>query len=536
MTPGRRWAAFLLLLACHVYFLQIYKHFISPNELSRLLLTSAIVDDRTLTIDQAIARYGETQDRASFQGHFYSDKAIGASLLAIPPFTLMRAVEFATGATFTTQTAIFWLRVFTVTIPSLLFLHFLCKLWLLLKPESRYVPHFVFLHLFGTIAFTYSNQFISHNLLGIALFCSAFYLNECRSTRNPLPKHILLAGLFAGLALLLEFPAAVPVAVLCIVAFYVLRKPTTVAYFVIPVLLCAILILGYNYLIFGTPWDVTYRHMTHSFHTTKHAEGIVGMGLPKLEALHGLLFSRHHGLFFISPFLLLAIPGFYQMTKNHTFLANVFILLVLAIILTYSGFSYWIAGWNFGPRYITPVIPFLSTAAFYFADSFLQKGSWNRSIVGAAGLWSVLCVTVATITFPFPPDMLKDPLFFLHFSLLFNNATGNAVLNNPWFFFPLLLCTWILLVFDSAKRTIPFVPVLLALGLASLLFVVAFFSAPDRVAMDYYARGSVYLYLGKYDLAYSEMQLALSAKPDEKTLAMIRKRMNDLGHLKRNER
>jgi hypothetical protein len=531
---GKSWAVFALLIACHVYFLQIYPHFISPNEVSRLLLTSAILDDHTLTIDHAMERYGRPQDRAFFNGHHYSDKAIGTSLLGLPALAIIRVVENVFSFRLSTPVTLFWIRLFTVTIPSLFFLILVVRFWRELRPGSQYLPHFVFLYVFGTIAFTYSSQFVSHLLLGITLFCSAYFLNECRLRRQDNPrKQILLGGLFAGLSLLLEFPAAVPVGILCIFAIATLRKMNKVVYFALPVLISVFLILGYNQLIFGTPWDVTYKHMTHSFHTAKHAEGVVGMGLPKLDALHGLLFSRHHGLFFISPFLLLSIPGFYRMSRSPewSFLGNLFMAIVLAIILTYSAFSYWIAGWNFGPRYITPVVPFLCTAAFFFADEYLEKSLFRRAIFAATGIWSVLCVTLGTITFPFPPDNLRDPIFFLHFPLLLNGATGKTLPGNPWFFFTLLLCTLLVLTYRQETFGKSITVAGTAVALAILLFLLGFLSRPAPSAMEYYARGSVYLYLGKYHNSYSEMQLALTANPDLNARVMIQKRISDLSRL-----
>jgi hypothetical protein len=531
---GKCWAVFALLLACHIYFLQIYPHFTSPNEVSRLLLTSAILDDHTLAIDQAMERYGRPQDRAFFNGRHYSDKAIGTSLLGLPALALIRIAENILAFRFSVEVTVFWIRLLTVTVPSILFLVLLVKFWQKLRPGSKYLPHFVFLYLFGTIAFTYSSQFVSHLLLGITLFCSAHFLNESRLREQENPrKQILLSGLFAGLSLLLEFPAAVPVAILCIFAMAALRNLKKFIYFAFPILIAVLLILGYNQLIFGTPWDVTYRHMTHSFHAAKHAEGLVGMGLPKLEALHGLLFSRHHGLFFISPFLLLSIPGFYRMSRRTewSFLANLFMAIMLAIILTYSAFSYWVAGWNFGPRYITPVIPFLCTAAFFFADEYMEKSPFRRTIFAATGIWSALCVTIGTITFPFPPDNLRDPIFFLHFPLLMNGATGKSLAGNPWLFFTLLVCTLVVLTYRQQPPGKSYAVAASAVGLAILLFVLGFLSRPAPSAMEYYARGSVYLYLGQYKHSYSEMQLALTANPDLNARAMIQKRMADISRI-----
>jgi hypothetical protein len=531
LEGSRRWTVFGLLLLCHIYFLQIYPHFISPNELSRLLLSSAIVDDHSLTVDGAIKRFRNTQDKAFFDGHFYSDKAIGVSLLAIPAFIIIRAVESIFRTLLSTQMTILLLRILTVTIPSLLFLKILTAFWLKLRPDARYIPYFVFLHLFGTIAFTYSGQFISHYLLGIFLFCSVYYLNEYWS--GAAAKNILFAGLFSGICLLMEFPAVLPVGVIGLFALFTTRTLHHRILFVLSVLPFIFLILIYNYLIFGTPWDVTYRHMTHSFHVSQHAQGIVGMGIPKIAALYGLLFSRHHGMFFISPFLLLSIPGFFRMITSDTWsrAGKLFLGIVITTILTYSAFSYWIAGWNFGPRYITPALPFLSTAAFYYGEEYLQKSTISRIIFATLAIWSVVCVTVGTITFPFPPANLLDPIFFLNFPLLLNGATGTSLGGSVWIFFAILFCTFLVLTFPKSETQIHTSAVgrgFVAVLLSGLLFGVAFLSRPAPSAMEYYARGSVYLYLGQYKHSLSEMYLALDADPDLKSRQLIEKRVADL--------
>ncbi len=533
---GKKWAIFGLLLACHVYFLQIYPHFISPNELSRLLLTSAMVDDHSLSVDNAIKRYGHTQDMASFGGHYYSDKAIGVSVLGIPAFLAMRGAEFVSGIQFSTPAAIFWLRLITITVPSILFLGLFSKFWSRLKPDSKYIPHFVFLHLFGTVVFTYTMQFVSHYLLGIFLFSSACYLNEYRIDEQRPARLLILAGVFAGFSLLLEFPAIFPVTVIGIFALTVVRVFRRFVYFAVPVVSAVVLILLCNYAIFGTPWDVTYRHMTSSFHVSAHAKGIVGIGFPTLEALYGLLFSRHHGLFFISPFLLLSLPGYYYLlaTERWSFLAGLFIGIVVSTVLIYSAFSYWIAGWNFGPRYLTSIIPFLSTAAFYFGDDFLRKDLLSRSAFVAVAIWSVLCATIGTITFPFPPDNLTDPVFFLNIPLLLNGATGLNLFGNPWFFFTLPACTFLVMTFIPGKKLSPaklIAPGFSFLAFTALLFTVAFLSRPAPTAMEYYARGSVYLYLGRYDRSLSEMYLALDARPDDKSKLLIQERINHLARM-----
>ncbi len=85
-TPRRTglWV-FLILFGSYAYFWQSRDW----NSASRLMLTYAIVDRGTVAID-GLER--QTNDRAAFRGHFYTDKLPGYSLLATIPYLLARHV------------------------------------------------------------------------------------------------------------------------------------------------------------------------------------------------------------------------------------------------------------------------------------------------------------------------------------------------------------------------------------------------------------------------------------------------------------
>ena len=54
----------------------------SPNELVRVYLTRALVDEGTVAIDTPVRTFGPLADLARRDGVTYSDKAPGLSLLA----------------------------------------------------------------------------------------------------------------------------------------------------------------------------------------------------------------------------------------------------------------------------------------------------------------------------------------------------------------------------------------------------------------------------------------------------------------------
>ena len=64
------------------------------NENTRYDLVLALVDDRTTVIDPY---HENTGDKAFYDGHYYTDKPPGSSLLGVPTYALIRGVSALTG-------------------------------------------------------------------------------------------------------------------------------------------------------------------------------------------------------------------------------------------------------------------------------------------------------------------------------------------------------------------------------------------------------------------------------------------------------
>ncbi|HEX6177941.1 MAG TPA: hypothetical protein VF057_06245, partial [Thermoanaerobaculia bacterium] len=116
---------FCCIAAVYLALPNLYPRFDSPNEYSRLRLTRALVEHRSFQIDPYLRNPSPqtVSDVAFYGGHFYSDKAAGMSLLAVPAVAIVHAI--APDASM--RTMLVAARLSTVIIPALVALWFVLK-------------------------------------------------------------------------------------------------------------------------------------------------------------------------------------------------------------------------------------------------------------------------------------------------------------------------------------------------------------------------------------------------------------------------
>lgn len=96
MRSSYRWATFCAVTLIYLALPNIYyPPFLSPNDLSRLRLTRALLETHSFRIDPYVGQPspGKVGDLSFYGGHFYSDKAIGLSLAAVPPLAVLARGE-----------------------------------------------------------------------------------------------------------------------------------------------------------------------------------------------------------------------------------------------------------------------------------------------------------------------------------------------------------------------------------------------------------------------------------------------------------
>lgn len=474
-TPLR---VFLLALVVFAY---VMPQWADWNIDSRIDLVHAIVDDHSLSID----RYHQnTWDKAVYKGHYYSDKAPGTAMLGVPVYAAFVAArhvpllssgisDLEKNAAWNTAIAlgksdtqaapapkgrnlggcqrfgiahnvqvIPWgnrlvppmrdwaLSKYVVTIGvvgllSALFAAFF--FWFLgmfaLSTLTRWLTTGVFA--IGSAALPYSSNFYSHQLAAAFLFTAFGLLYLLRSSRA-VPWAAPAAGFLLGFALFTEYTVALIILVVGLYAVWVLRRrPGLLASAVVAGVVPVAGLAAYNLAVFGSPIDAGYAH--DYCWSASQAAGFQGFTYPHLGPLFDLTIGPYRGLFFGSPYLLLAIPGLYWMARRGL-RAETITCVVVDVLFILAISAYW--GWNGGrvdgPRYLVAVTPFLAFPAAFAVEA-------ARTLAARALVYFLAAVSLV-VTWAlflggqtFPMSWLRNPLLDWSLpALARNDVTSNA--------------------------------------------------------------------------------------------------------------
>jgi hypothetical protein len=438
MAGWRRWLSrrelwlFILLLASYAYFFPRWAHW---GQNSKLDLTMAIVDQGTFSIDDY---YQNTGDYALYKGTHYSDKAPGTAFLGVPFYAAFKLLaqtpvvdqimvrlsdnqamadtlrEGGTGLLkdkIYFATAMSFVTLFVVSVPSALLGVTLYRFLGRLTSNSAHRILVVILYGLATIAFSESTGFSGRQLVA-ALTFTAFYL-LFRIKRDELNPHWLwLVGLFMGWSAITDYPTGLILVGLFVYAFFAVRQKRHLLALIGGGILPGLLAIYYNYSCFETPLPVGYFYS--ELYTDLHYTGFLSLTYPKPDAIWGLTFSPFRGLFYLSPFLLLALPGFWAMARQRDHRAEWWLCLwaVVSFFSFNSSSAMWWAGYSVGPGYLPPMLPYLVVPIVYSLRDYIHR-RWHWALVGVLAIWSFLFVWIETIGGQSPPDMTPNPLWTL---------------------------------------------------------------------------------------------------------------------------
>ena len=443
LRSERRLPALLLAFACtFAFFLE------RPawNQNSRLALTRAVVERGALSIDDS---HHTTGDKSFRDGSHYSDKAPGASFLAAPAYAAFAGMRRAMDLSMpeVTVAPLDPLDGLTGRVPSLDALkpgdtlsynpahHIalsICALassglLTLLGLLALYVAA-VYLAdervpgrtsaagsraveedawrpsadarrlgilaciIYGlcTPALAYAGAFYGHQPSAGALFFAWVVVQFSRG--GPRWAAPLAVGSSCGLAVVCEYPSAIPVVLLLAYAAW-LRGPRFMIAAGLAGIPWAAALAAYHTAAFGHPFSLGYDHLVRS----EFADGMAvqyGIGWPKFDALWAITFGNSRGLFYASPVLLVCAYGCVAAIRRRPRGERPLWCFVTTTCAYYlclnAGYYMWNGGAAFGPRHCLPMLPFLVCGFVHVARRMpgvvlaLASLSLLHSIAGAS--------------------------------------------------------------------------------------------------------------------------------------------------------
>lgn len=436
---------FLLLLTCFAYF---FPRWADWGQNSKLDLTMAIVDQGTFAIDDYSHNTG---DYALYKGHHYSDKAPGTAFLGVPFYAVFKAVtssslldrlitRLSTNAALAATLqekgtgllrekvyfamALSFVTFFTVSIPSaalgVILYHFLGRFTA--KPWLRLL--LVLAYALATVAYPFSMTLNGRQIVAGLTF-AAFYLIYQYRRREVGANTLWIVGFLMGWAIITDYPVGLILVGLFIYAFFSAPDKRHLIRLVLAGIPPVTLAAWYNYRCFDTPLPVGYFYS--ELYTDLHYTGFLSLSFPTLSALYGLTFSPFRGLFYLSPFLLLAVPGFWLMGHDRTHRAEFWLCLwaVSSFFWFNSSSAMWWGGFSVGPAYLVPMVPYLMVPIAYVASSMWQWG-WGKLAFGVLLVWSWLVTWAETIAGQSFPDLTPNPLLAISLPCL---AAGDIARN-----------------------------------------------------------------------------------------------------------
>lgn len=377
-----------------------------PTPMSRLALLHAILEDRTLDIDRYHLR---TCDKAFANGHYFSDKAPGTILVALPPFIVSSGIlrlaglplDSPRGWFVSSWFSCFWALAIPTAVGGVALYRWLSQL-VPMRPALVTTVTFVL----GAAPLPYATQMFSHSLV-VGLCWVAVYKCRLLCSGRPSARQSVIAGGALGLALASEFSAGIVIAAL-LVAF--LRWHSGVGkYLAVGFAVPLLLVPAYNWACCGSPWILPY-----TLHSTfpEMQTGLYGIRWPSAETMFNLLAGPTRGLLLWCPFLVTTLVGLCVIAKNGREWLWLFYGIPMLHVIVMSGRSWdWQAGPTLGPRFLVCVLPIIALPCA-LGTQRLPRVSCTLAFL------SLAITTLATLTDACPGYSIYNPLTELHIPLL----------------------------------------------------------------------------------------------------------------------
>ena len=385
-------------LLVSIYTMSHSSKFHVVDEVSLFAVTESLgqrqeVDTNAIAWTQWVNSPGEVLGAFGPNGEVYSKKGPAPAFLAVPWYALLHLISHADLGIGLLQATLLWNGFVTAATAILLW-----AVALQVGYGDRSGAGLALLFGLATIAWPYANQFFGEPVSALALlFCFSGMIGWLRHQTF---LWALGAGIGAAVALATVTAHAPLLIVLAIYGFGTpwidiwwsrrtgkpVGNPIDVAHwlrgvaaFLLPLVIVGGLLLWYNWVRFGNALDTGY-----------HFDAGEGFTTPLWQGLWGLLVSPYRGVFWFTPLFLASVAAWPGFRRRHTAVAYAMAAMSLVLILVYSLWWMWWAGFAWGPRFLVPLAPFW----------VLWLAPWVQELTGQGGILAGLLARRRRIIWP----------------------------------------------------------------------------------------------------------------------------------------
>lgn len=249
---------------------------------------------------------------------------------------------------------------------------------------------------FATNTWTVSSQGLwQHGMAELLLSMMIYFviINENRITN----RNVAYLGVLSGL-----FMFNRPVDSVLLIPFFIyilLLGRKSFVYYLLIMFLSAMPFLFYNLYYFNSFFG-GYNSLISAF----------VFDIEFITRFAGLLINPNRGLFVYTPILILSIFGYFKIKKMENPNLRLFLLTcaisVLSLVIVYSFFRVWWAGWSYGPRFFTDILPIMIIfLGFYLKDRFNfsslnKKNIFTLSVILLLISWSISVQIIGVFCYP----------------------------------------------------------------------------------------------------------------------------------------